>query len=433
MLSSLIDKSLVQAEVAATTTRYRLLESTKQYARERLEERTEYAAAARAHASAYLDLAETLEREWATIHDRHWLSQTEPEMENWRASLTWAFGAAGDVELGQRLAGALRRAWSSLAAPEGRRWVQAALETVVPETPAAVASKLDLAEAQIAGALSQYKAMYTAAHRALERYRILNDALGTTEAQHAAGSALVFLGRVVEGEALLRTALSSARALGARRISGVVLQALAIARQIDGDGSGARSLFAEALVIFKAIGAERQIATVSADLAELEFQNGNAQAALRLAHEVLATLRAHNDLRRVALLLGNMAAYLLALGRYEEARTHAREALVAADEAQGDVFVVFALQHLAAVAALQMHEDSSREYEDRTSAARLLGYVDGRLSALEAHREYTEQHEYDEVIVALRNVLGESSLMNLMREGHSWNEKQAVAVAMRIP
>jgi hypothetical protein len=79
-----------------------------------------------------------------------------------------------------------------------------------------------------------------------------------------------------------------------------------------------------------------------------------------------------------------------------------------------------------------MHEDSPREYEDRTSAARLLGYVDGRLSALEAHREYAEQHEYDEVIVALRSTLGESGLTNLMHEGRSWNEKQAVALTMLI-
>ena len=165
---------------------------------------------------------------------------------------------------------------------------------------------------------------------------------------------------------------------------------------LTGIPEGARPLFAEALVIFRAVCADRQIATVSADLAELEFHQGDMPSALQLAREAVATLRRHNDVRRVALQLDNLAAYLLAMGRYGEARAHAREALVAATETQGDVFAAFALQHLAAVAALQPNED-------RTRAARLLGYADGRLSALEAQREYTEQQEYDRMLAALHD------------------------------
>ncbi len=424
LLSSLVDKSLVHAELAATTTRYRLLESTRQYAREKLNDRNEYAATARSHAAAYLDLAEKLERTWA-LDDRAWIAQAEPEMENWRAALTWAFGGGGGVELGQRLAGELRKVWSSLGAPEGRRWVQAALETVVPETPPGVVAKLDLAQAQMAGALIQYKLAYDAAERAIDRYRSLDEPLGTIEAQYAAGSALVFLGRIVDGEALLGTALLDARALAAHRTSGVLVQALAIARQLDGDLAGARPLFAEALVIFKEVGADRQIATVSADLAELEFQRGDLPAALQLAREAVATLRAHNDVRRVALQLANMAAYLLALGRYDEARAHAREALVAAGETQGDVFVVFALQHLAAVAALKPGEDRAR-------AARLLGFADGRLNALEAQREYTELQEYDRMLLAMHDAFAPDELTKLMDEGRGWSEARAISEAMLI-
>jgi predicted ATPase len=66
---------------------------------------------ARRHAVAYLSLAEQLEGERNTAPDAEWLARAEPDLENWRAALTWSFGTDGDVELGQRLAGALRPVW----------------------------------------------------------------------------------------------------------------------------------------------------------------------------------------------------------------------------------------------------------------------------------------------------------------------------------
>lgn len=65
-------------------------------------------------------------------------------------------------------------------------------------------------------------------------------------------------------------------------------------------------------------------------------------------------------------------------------------------------------------------------------AARILGCVDARRDELEASREYTEQQEYDAVIPALRDTLGERELSKLMTEGGSWTEDQAVAEAMLI-
>ena len=62
LLSSLVDKSLVHAESGGGATRYRLLESTREYAREKLVELGEYPAVARAHAQAFVAFAEQLER-----------------------------------------------------------------------------------------------------------------------------------------------------------------------------------------------------------------------------------------------------------------------------------------------------------------------------------------------------------------------------------
>jgi predicted ATPase/class 3 adenylate cyclase len=431
LLSSLVDKSLVQAEPAGSGTRYRLLESTRQYAREKLNESGAYDAVARAHAATYLALAEDLDNALETTPDRAWDARTEPELENFRAALGWALGARGDVLLGQQMAGTLRAVWASFGAAEGRRWVETARELAEVRTPLTTLAALDLAEAHLAAVLVQHKASLEAAERALARYRELRHPLRTADARRFVGRGLVFLGHITDGEALLMQALAEARTLGARRLTGIVLEYLALARQFGDDLAGARQYYAEALAIARSLGEERYAAIIATNLAEGEFRGGDAAAALRLAGEALAADRKFNNMRNVATDLCNIAAYLVALERYDEARTSACEGLAAARDTQLAVVLAFTLQHLAAVATLRPNvETPSREEHARV--ARLLGYLDARLAALEAQREYTEQQEYDKMLPTLRDALGTDECAKLMNEGNTWSEDQAVAEAMLI-
>ncbi len=155
LLSSLVEKSLVHVEQIEGGMRYRYLESTREYARERLAEAGEEAAIAQAHAAAFLELGEELYEFFETTPEREWLVRAEPELENFRAALTWALRAQGDVLLGQRLSAALRPAWTRFAAAEGQRWIQAARDLSRSEMPASVEAALECAEAAIATALNQ--------------------------------------------------------------------------------------------------------------------------------------------------------------------------------------------------------------------------------------------------------------------------------------
>jgi tetratricopeptide (TPR) repeat protein len=218
-----------------------------------------------------------------------------------------------------------------------------------------------------------------------------------------------------------------------------VLENLAIARNALGDLSGARAYYAEALEIFKAIGADRLAASVANNLAESEFRGGNAEAALRLAADALEagrapdfTSRAPVFSNRLALQLCNIAAYLLALERFEEARSRAREALSIARDVHYEVGVLWAIQHLTAANVVRHAQDGDPEHSDSARAARLLGYVDERLAALEARREFTEQREYEAMLAALRDRFDEEQLASLTAEGRSWHEDQAMAEALLL-
>jgi len=431
LLCSLVDKSLVQSEVVGADARYRLLESTRQYAREKLRDAGEEDMVARAHARAFVMLAEQLDDAYEATPYRAWYAQMEPELENFRAALSWAIGARADVLLGQHLVGAHCRIWYSFGPAEMQRWVQAAQQSVTADTPAAILAALDLAEARSATDFSRHKAALLAAERALARYCELGDPRGIAEAKLFSGQAHIMLGAIASGEAQLLQALEAAQSLGKRKLVVLALQCLGTARSFAGDLAGARQCYREALEAARTVGAERSAATIALNLAELEFRDEAVATALRLIEEALTVFRAFGDTHLAAHARYNMSAYLIALHRYDEARTAARDALTAARDMQWPTGFTLTLQHLAAIAALRPSPDAS-VIEDRRRAGRLLGYVDARVVELEMLRQYTEQQEYDAMIPALSDALGENELSRLMALGSNLSEDEAVAEAMLI-
>src|SRR5205823_7140008 len=110
LLASLVEKSLVLYEEREGEGRYRLLETVRQYARDRLLEAGEAAAVRGRHRDWFLALAEQAEPELRGPEQVVWLERLEREHDNLRAALAWS-GAQGEGEAGLRLGGALKRFW----------------------------------------------------------------------------------------------------------------------------------------------------------------------------------------------------------------------------------------------------------------------------------------------------------------------------------
>ena len=426
LLASLVGKSLVAADLEAAEPHYRLSEPAREYAREKLAARGEDEAVARRHAIAYLELAERFERNWSTTPERAWLARARPDIENWRAALEFALGKRNDVIAGQQLAGALRLLFGRVAPAEGRHWVCLSHQLVDERTPPAISAKLEFAQAGLASIFAQHRDALGAARRALESYRALGEPVKAAFAQKFAGAALINLGEVAEGEALLREALAVARRLGDRRLLADVLGRLAHVASIGGDVARARAFHAEELATWTALGAEGAAAISATNLAELEFQAGDVRAALGLARTALATHRALGHTHNVAEDLLSLAAFLLALGYIEEAQASAREAFDLACELPFDLKFAIALQRIAAVALFRPAHDSVGTSSICVRATRLLGFVDALLTSLELRRHYIEQDEYDRMLVVLRAALGPNELSNLMANGATMTEAQAI-------
>ena len=188
----------------------------------------------------------------------------------------------------------------------------------------------------------------------------------------------------------------------------------------------ARAFHAEELATWTALGAEGAAAISATNLAELEFQAGDVRAALGLARTALATHRALGHTHNVAEDLLSLAAFLLALGYIEEAQASAREAFDLACELPFDLKFAIALQRIAAVALFRPAHDSVGTSSICVRATRLLGFVDALLTSLELRRHYIEQDEYDRMLVVLRAALGPNELSNLMANGATMTEAQAI-------
>jgi len=114
-LASLVAKSLVVAEVEGAVARYRLLDTTRAYAREKLDESGEREQLSLHHAEYYRQLFERAETEWEARPAVEWLNDYGWRIDNLRAALDWAFSLDGTLSIGVALTAAAVPLWMHLS------------------------------------------------------------------------------------------------------------------------------------------------------------------------------------------------------------------------------------------------------------------------------------------------------------------------------
>jgi predicted ATPase/class 3 adenylate cyclase len=247
LLGSLADKSLVVAEPAGTAVRYRLLETIRQFAAERLIESGEdqAAALAAAHCEYFLRVAETANPHLCGPDQETWFARLDADQLNlWRAAEYAARGPAG-VALVLRFGVALRRYW-------GGRQEADALELLasVLERPEARADLALFAGALVSATFFAHTNDAAAARRfgelAVQLARELGDDRLLIEALTAQCSSWYFLGQHEKGFALGQEAAALARQLGDDMLlAGALMSLLMTTFAVDPGQSG--QLFAEAI------------------------------------------------------------------------------------------------------------------------------------------------------------------------------------------
>jgi predicted ATPase len=114
-LADLVAKSLVVADVGGAKPRFRLLDTTRAFALEKLDMSGEREVIARCHAEYYWSLFERAEREVPARPPGEWLAEYGSEIDNLRAALNWAFSPGSNESIGVLLTAAAVSLWTRLS------------------------------------------------------------------------------------------------------------------------------------------------------------------------------------------------------------------------------------------------------------------------------------------------------------------------------
>ena len=433
-LSSLVDKSLVVLEPIGSEPRYRLLETTRSYALEKLVLDEDRESVARRHAEYFAELAALHDTTWGSVDTAAMVAELTPELGNLRSALHWASELANDPNLGARLVSSLRPFFAvrSLNA-EGVRWCEAALASLGPHPEPASEAALLLTSAAMIGAAPFFPRFHflrsghvdrflAVAQRAVDLHRSLDDDRNLALALCTLAMHLVLADQLSQALATADEALATARRSRERLAISRALYAKSFC--LEPTATDERTtLLREAFEMCRSARVIYDRAAVLQALGEVAFLAGDVDAALEHARACEATYHGLDAPGYVAQAQVNVAAYALALGFIDDALAAAQNALAAAERTNDAMIAAAAFQHLAGIAAAR------GEFE---LAARLLGVSDARRSAAPP-RLFTEQSGYDRTKAILRLAIDGTILEARITEGQHWSRDRTLeeAEAMR--
>jgi non-specific serine/threonine protein kinase len=389
LLPRLVDKSLVLAEERGKAVRYHMLETIRQYAREKLAESGEAEGVQSRHLDFFLELAKAAGPELEGARQGAWLERLEAEHDNLRAALRRSL-EVGEAERSLRLAGALGHFWGRRGyLTEGREWLEAALAKG-DRSPVASRREADARAKALrqAGWLATWQADY-----------------GRAKELHEEGLAL-------------------SRSLVDKRGIARSLNSLGNVAWSEGSYPAARSLYEESLAIWRELGDKRGIAASLNNLGLVVSSQGDYGAARTLLEEGLAIRRELGDETGSGSLLNNLANVARHHGDYAAAHSLYVRGLSLYRGLTDRVLVLETLEGLAAVAAAK---------EQPRRAALIFGAVEAMREALGAPRPPSDRAEYDWIVEVVRAALVEGTFAAAWEQGRAMTLEQAIAYALEDP
>ena len=337
LVTQLLEKSLIQpADPMGAEPHFRMLETIREYALERLSASEEEQAVRRRHADFYLRLAETAEPHLSCPERDAWLERLEGTHNNLRAALAWSSGEHGEAQFGLRLAGALSWYWYMRGyLHEGRTFLEALLARSKQTDSGAVRGKALFGASMLAWAQGDVGVAARQAEESVALFRTLGDRywLGTSltilgciqlsqgmpEAARASllesvsllheqdlpvseAWVVYLLGRVAfasqdvtEAKARYQRSLAIFRREGDRLGEAVVLDALVVAAATQGDAAGVQSLLAQGVPLMRAAGARRDLTQTLFTAGSVRLKQGDLQQAHSLFTEGLRQWESMGD------------------------------------------------------------------------------------------------------------------------------------------
>jgi len=415
LLSQLVARSLVIADTSTGRTRYRLLETTRAYALEKLTQVEEFENCRRRHAMYFCELFDHAPDDWLRMPDSDWSAAYLSELDNVRAALDWAFGDGEDSAVGTRLAGGSGPLWPESGLwNEGTQRLQGALAAVGPGT-----RPLDHARLWfwLANNQTPTEALPAFEH-AVEAYRCTDELTGIGHSLLRAGAEAMYLGRIERAVALIGEAAPLLERAGLPKLLAEYFREFGTLKFFTGDLTGAHIALEKSAALCEQTGATHVAQGVCASLAEVAWSSGDLDAALTQYRQAVALARLEAMPTLIGMHLTGVAGVLVERGELDAALVAAREGLPLRQEFGA---ALWAFDFLALRLALK---------GQLGLAARIAGHADYGFTKQAVQRQPNDARARDRLQVLLREKLTPDELESLLAEGAQMSEDDACRLAL---
>ena len=488
LLASLVNKSLVVAKrQQGEETRYRLLETIRQYAQEKLRAEAKAAPISRRHLGYFLWLAEEAEPELIGPNQAASLQRLDRELDNVRAALKWSIEyrplpasqpplansqgrqlAGSPIEAGLQLASALTRYWEvHNPLREGTDWLSQLLQQPLDGVSPPVRARALAALAQLKISRGELSTARSLAAESLALYRLSDDLPGIAYALSGLGYSACLLDDYESGRAALLESLAIFRELDDTFGVAETLNVLGVLLQAE-EYEQARAYLLESLALCRELGHSAGIGNRLAKLGLRALWHEDYTSARVWLEEALAI---YDNLVEDCLSPPEVEDCLYSLGvlslrqaHYEQARAYFEECIVLSrdtghtipglwsqvslgyvtlrqgDEAQAHklfaevrqhfekvgskIGVVYTVEGLASLAVIQ---------GDFRRAVRLFAWADATRQAIGNKRPPVEQADVDRDFSTIRAHLEEPAIVATYREGQALTLAEATASENSLP
>lgn len=378
----LVNKSLVNMYESMGETRYRMLETTHQYALEKLIESGEAQTAHNHHFIYFLRLAEDAESQLIGPDQAQWLNGLEREHNNFRTALEWSMRERKGEEA-LRMAGALGLFWlkhSHFA--EGRRWIG----------------------------------------NILKSHPNFSDQ-AKLKAWRWAGFMAFWQQDMIESRRIYTQSLELEQVLGDQEGIAFSLHMLANVASVEGDVKTARELHMKSIAISREINATWVLALAQFSLGDIEYNQGNLALAEELSNEGLKHFRHIGEKFGMGRVLSNLGYIMCAKEDFFAAKNTFLEALHLTKELGDKDGMTMVLNGLAGV--LQREEK-------QMMSARLQGVVIAieRELGTELSLMTMEQRMFDSTAKALKESMGKEAYQTEFETGMALTLDEAMNLAL---
>lgn len=428
-VTSLVGKSLLspregpqRQEGTSGVPRFVMLETVREYAREKLEEAEELDATGDRHLDYFVEFAEDAERGTLGNEWPRWMRRMDADLNNLRAALEWSLTREGRGEKGLSLAAALARYWQDRGyLTEGQHWYSQLLNRTEPAEATVERAKAVRGLARMIFEQGDFADARRTYEKSLEMCRALGDDSGEAITLRGLASAALWHGEYDYSLSRLEESLAISRRLGAQYLISSALSLMGTVLMLKGKYGAAQSAFEEALVIDRELSNTAGIALTLSGQGSVAYHLGNYEAARPLIEEGLGLARELGVDWVVANCLARLGMIALRQGDRQQAETYLLEGLTRArgsGNRRWSRWYLVGLAELARLRGMPMR------------AAKLIGASEGAIGAAGARYELAIHTEIERITASVRAELDEETFAKLCAEGQAMSPEETIAYVL---